>query len=159
PTIRSRCQTFRFGTLPLTDAATILEKLGVPANEAAAAAKLADDSPGQALRWHEDGVVARAVRLFKLLEGEVSDLPKFLADAGGAYADAALKRDPLGSKDAANREGVATYLALAGRYYRGQLTDHPEHAANAIDALARAETYLNGNVNTSLVYQQLAASL
>ena len=160
PTIRSRCQTLAFARLTDEQTAEILAKHGLSPAEADAAARLSGGSPGRALRWHEDGVVGRAAELFGLLDaGDARQLPEFLADAAAAYADRALARDPLASKDAAAREGVAVYLALAADRERRRLAEAGEAAAARIDALHRAEIYLAGNVNTALVYQQLAAAL
>jgi hypothetical protein len=57
-----------------------------------------------------------------------------------------------------------TYLCLAGQQFRKRLTelDDPaelERACAAIDAIARAEQYLDSNVNIPLVLQQLATTL
>jgi hypothetical protein len=92
------------------------------------------------------------------------DLPGWFKKAAEAYAEKQLARDPLGSKDAATREGLSLYLNIAADHVRRRLThlddpDELERACAAIDAIIRAETYLDGNVNTSLVFQQLAATL
>ena len=164
PTIRSRCQTLTFGPLSADDATTVLERSGLTGDDARDAAKLAGGSPGLALRYHADGIVPRAKQMFTLLKSAPHDLPTFLADAGKHQADRDLERDPLASRDHAARRGVSLYLALAARYYRSRLTaaddaDVLETHCRQIDALARADRYLAGNVNPSLVYQQLALSL
>jgi hypothetical protein len=58
---------------------------------------------------------------------------------------------------------LTLYLLLAGEYIRQKL-GHPhdmdlEPLCGAIEALADAEQLLDGNVNISLVFQQLAVRL
>jgi DNA polymerase-3 subunit delta' len=165
PTIRSRCQLLSFGRLSDADVQTILIGRGLSDADAQAAAALADGSPGTALRYHEDGVPQRATDLFHLIDrGDTAQLPAFLTEAAAALAERALERDPLASKDFAAREAAAMYLTLAAHAERRRLrrepaAEHLEAACNRIDAFARAEVYLAGNVNTSLVYQQLALAL
>ena len=62
------------------------------------------------------------------------------------------------------REGLTTYLKLAAQRFRRVLesSDDPqilERAASAIDAIVRAENYLDSNVNVALTLQQLTISL
>jgi hypothetical protein len=92
------------------------------------------------------------------------DLPGWFKNAAEAYAQKQLDRDDLASKDQATREGLTLYLLLAGEHIRRRMIEEPdpgnlESACAAIDALAQAETYLDSNVNTSLVFQQLAVKL
>ena len=93
-----------------------------------------------------------------------ADLPAWFKKAADAYAEKQLARDPLGSKDAATREGLRA-LSQPRRRARPAATvrmedaDDLNRACAAIDAIVRAETYLDGNVNVSLVFQQLAAAL
>jgi hypothetical protein len=93
-----------------------------------------------------------------------TDLPAWFKAAAEAYAEKQLARDPLGSKDAATREGLSLYLMLAADHVRRRLPELDdagalERACAAIDAIIRAEGYLDGNVNVALVFQQLAAAL
>ena len=169
PTIRSRCQAVRFASLPEPLVRAELEKRGINKSVAADAARLAAGSLGLALKWVEDGVVTAAKELIAQIDaigaGRGSgDLPGWFKKAADAYAERQLERDKLASKDAATREGLSVYLRVAAEHLRrGMATaDDPdalEQACAAIDALARAETYLDENVNVSLVLQQLAATL
>ena len=169
PTIRSRCQMVRFAALDERTVRKELERRGVGAPEAAAAAALARGSLGVALKWIEDGVIDPARQLIEQLDAAFEgrppeDLPGWLRKAAESYAEKQLARDELASKDQATREGLTLYLTIAGDRVRRKLAgkDDPgelERACSAIDALARAETYLDANVNTSVVLQQLALSL
>ena len=162
-TIRSRCQTFRFGPLPREMALAVLKEKGMTGPEAGRAVELAGGSPGRALRFIEDGVVKRAADIGRILDGR-GDLAAWMKEAAEAHAAAELERDPLGSKDAFTRDGYALWLSLAGEVYRRRLreqadADELEATCARIDAVARADSYLSSNVNVSLAMQQLAMSL
>lgn len=169
PTIRSRTQTVRFSALPQGTVLRELGKRGIEPTAASVAGQFARGSLGIALKWIEDGVVGPAQELSAQLDNVMSgkssgDLPALLKQAAESYASRQLERDELASKDQAVREGLELYLALAGEQVRSRLSggDDPaqlERACSAIDAIFRAETYLNTNVNTNLVLQQLALSL
>ena len=169
PTIRSRCQVVRFGEMSAGTVLRELQRRGVPAGAAAAAARVAGGSLGLALRWNEDGVVAAAGELTSQLDdvfaGRPADgLPDWFKAAAEAYAAKQLARDELGSKDAATREAMGLYLRLAADHVRGHLRaesdpDRLERACAAIDAVVRAERYLDANVNVALVFQQLTIAL
>lgn len=170
PTIRSRCQTFRFYSLPDDVVATDLAKRGIAPADAKDAARFARGSIGVALRWIDDGVLqpAReiAATMDELLAGRATDdLPGWLKKAAEAYADTQLKRDELASKDQATREGYALYLRLAAEHLRLSLAaenadpDALDRTCDAIDAIVRSEQYLDANVNTALVLQQLSVAL
>jgi hypothetical protein len=177
PTIRSRCQTVRFAALDPALAARELVKRGTDKALAARAAELAGGSVGVALKWIEDGVIEPAEQLLGQLDGLFAgqlpdDLPGWFRKAAEAYAGRQLERDELGSKDQATREGLALYLHLAAEHVRRRLEQcgggdrsgaaasaELERACAAIDAIARAEEYLEANVNIPLVFQQLAATL
>lgn len=168
-TIRSRSQIVRFMPLPEATVARQLHQRGIARDVAARAAHFTRGSLGVALRWIEDGVVDLADELAAQVDALFAgnppdDLPGWFKRAAEAYAARQLERDSLGSKDAATREGLALYLNVATEQVRRRLpslTDASEleRACAAIDALARAETYLDGNVNVSLVFQQLAVTL
>ncbi|HMB95072.1 MAG TPA: hypothetical protein VKK61_03455, partial [Tepidisphaeraceae bacterium] len=80
------------------------------------------------------------------------------------YAQKQLLRDPLASKDQATREGLVLYLKLASNHFRRKLPEGDdsqmlEQVCTAIDAIARAEEYLESNVNIPLVFQQFTGAL
>jgi DNA polymerase-3 subunit delta' len=168
-TIRSRTQTVRFAPLDETLVERELRKRNIDAETARRAAWYTNGSLGLALGWIDDEVIEPAGELLEqvdaLFAGRApADLPGWFKKAAEAYAERQLARDPLGSKDAATREGLTLYLMLAAEHVRRRLAelDDPdalERACAAIDAILRAEGYLDANVNVSLVFQQLAATL
>ena len=158
PTIRSRCQLFRFGRLDESEATTVLERHGIDAKPAAAALQLAPGQPGLAKQLLEDGVAARAGKLAGLLGSH--QLGDFLKESAEEYATKQIEKDPLGSKDAATRAGFRLYLRLAAAIYRKRLVDAPSEMICArIDALAQTERYLNANVNSDLALRELELAL
>jgi DNA polymerase III delta' subunit len=169
PTIRSRCQMFRFAALDLNLVLAALQKRGIDKATAADAARFADGSLGVAIKWIEDGVIEPArnltAQLDELLSGRPPEnLPAWFKSAAEAYAEKQLERDELSSKDQANREGLNLYLRLAAGHFRNRLAADSdegdlEKACTAIDAIARAETYLDANVNVPIIFQQLSLTL
>jgi len=169
PTIRSRCQLVRFAPLPEEMVRKELEKRGIDKRTAVSAATLTEGSLGLALQWIQDGVVTLAAELNGKLDAVVKGAPAtgladWLRKAADAYAEQQLKRDELASKAQAARDGLAVYLRIAAEHFRKLLEsrenpDELERAATAIDAITRAEQYLDSYVNTPLVLQQLTLAL
>ncbi|MEK9151949.1 MAG: hypothetical protein AAB692_01130 [Patescibacteria group bacterium] len=85
PTVRSRCQTIRFGRVPTLEIAKSLEARGVSATEAAAIAHLADGRPGRALAFAENPELRSA---FVAMVSGLADL----AAAGSADRLAAVDK-------------------------------------------------------------------
>lgn len=179
-TIRSRTQLVRFAALDAAQSAKKLTQLEVAADVkvgpdlARKAAGYADGSIGVALKWIQDGVIEKADELSAMMDALFAgrapdDLPGWLKAASDAYAKKQVERDPLGSEDQARREGIGLYLHLAGEACRRRMQalaaadpvnpDALEQACVVVDALQRAETFLDSNVNVSLVFQQLAVTL
>jgi DNA polymerase-3 subunit delta' len=169
PTVRSRCQTIRFAQLTQATVIAGLKSRGIAPALAQQAAVIADGSLGIALKWIEDGVIDSAGQLLEQLDqifaGKPADsLPDWFKVTAEAYAEKQLKRDELSSKDQANREGLSLYLHLAADHVRGKLRlqedpDQLERSCVLIDAIARAEEYLDANVNVALTFQQLAIAM
>jgi DNA polymerase-3 subunit delta' len=169
PTIRSRCQTVRFSAMSEVTVLRELQKRGISKAVAADAMRFAGGSLGVALRWIADGVIEPAKQLVQQLDnifaGEAAGgLADFFKSAADSYAEKQLERDELSSKDQASREALGLYLRLAGdhirkRFARESDPDELERTCSAIDAIARAEEYVDGNVNIALVFQQLAMAL
>ena len=169
PTIRSRCQTIRFASLDQSIVLDQLKKRGISESDARDAVNFAGGSLGVALRWIEDGVIAPARQMVRQLDGIMAgapagDLADWFKSAADAYAQKQIDRDDLGSKDQATREGLSLYLMIAGERLRRRLAeqDEPaelERACAAIDAIVRAEGYLDANVNTAIALQQLSIAL
>jgi DNA polymerase-3 subunit delta' len=169
PTVRSRCQTIRFGQL---SEATVIRELKARRIEPAMAqnaARIAQGSLGIALQWIEDGVIESVSQLLDQLDQvfnrrPADAIPDWFKAAAEAYAEKQLKRDELSSKDQATREGLGLYLRLAADHVRGRLrtetdADRLERSCELIDAIARAEGYLDSNVNVALTLQQLALAM
>lgn len=165
PTIRSRCQTYRFGELGAEWTVRVLAMKGVDVREAERAVSVAGGSPGRALRFLEDGVVERIDAFVELLDDEDgSDVKAWMKASAELYAAKQLERDPLGSKDSFTRQGYTLHLALAADHFRRQLAqvsdaDRLEVICGKIDAIGRAQKYLSANVNVSLAMQQLELAL
>lgn len=162
PTVRSRCQTHRFGELSHEQTLAVLARHGVRGGDAEAAIGVAGGSPGQALAFLNDGVVERARELWARLD-DAAPLAEFMQAAAESAAEAALKADPLGSKDAATRAGHRLYLGLAADHLRRRLPDSEPprmlDLCDRIDAVDRCDRYLAANVNTSLALRQLELAL
>jgi hypothetical protein len=166
PTIRSRCQVIPFAALDEKTVRSELEKRKIDKQTAAEAATFAEGSLGLALKWIEDGVIAHARELVKQLDGLIAGrapegLEVWFKAAADDYAEKQMKRDELGSKDQATREGLTLYLRLAANHFRRRMQSSSDPAelerlCGAVDAVARAEEYLWCNVNIALVFQQLA---
>jgi len=171
PTIHSRCQQVRFSSLSRERVIEQLRNRGIETADATDAADFADGSLGLALRWIEDGVIPHARRLNVLLKRiltqpnpDASELQELITSAAAEYAEKQIDRDNLASKAQATREGLLIYLKLSAQVLRQQLRqttdpDALERLCAGIDAIARAENYIDSNVNTSLVFQQLAIAL
>jgi hypothetical protein len=173
PTVRSRCQLIRFAALDEATVKRELQKRGIDKSIAADAVRFAEGSLGQALRWIEDGVIDRAQELEKTIDSlattratdAAAGLPEWFKSAADAYAAKQLERDELASKDQLTREGLILYLRLAAMLFRQRLAtdadrpDQLDRSCDAIDAIVRAEQFVDANVNIALIFQQLAIVL
>ncbi|HEY8748929.1 MAG TPA: DNA polymerase III subunit delta' [Tepidisphaeraceae bacterium] len=168
-TIRSRCQTLRFQPLPTEVVEQQLIQRNIDPALAHQAAELTHGSLGTALKWIEDGVISPAADLAAQIDAAFEgtpppDLPTWLKKAAEHYAEKQLERDELSSKDQATREALTLYFLIAADRARHRLAtaespEELERACAIIDSIARAENYLDSNVNTGLVLQQLAIAL
>jgi DNA polymerase III delta' subunit len=175
PTIRSRCQLVRFGTLPTELIRQKLEKQGIEPEIAAEAADLSDGSLGGAMRLIQEQILPAARQLQRQIDDLIAsaealpsahlpgDIPALFKQAADAYAERQLEKDPLSSKEFATRDGLALYLNLAFRQFRRRLrqtseSDQLERTCCAIDAIARCQMYLDANVNVPVALGQLAAA-
>jgi DNA polymerase III subunit delta' len=169
PTIRSRTQTIPFASLDPGLVVRELEKRRIDKATALEAAALSEGSLGLALRWIEDGVIAAARQLIEQTDALVAgrsagSLAAFFDAASKDYGEKQLKRDEKASKEQMTREGLALYLKLAANRLRQKLAETTngeqlEQICAAIDAIVRAETYLDSNVNVPLTLQQLTVAL
>jgi DNA polymerase-3 subunit delta' len=172
-TVRSRCQTINFARLQKDLIVAQLGKRGIPPADAENAAELCDGSLGTAIRWIEDAVLPPAKELLGAIDSmiDLSGKPQpdesfadLLRRSAETQVEKALARDELTSKDLAMRNGLKLYLGIAARRWRKYLADSSdprvlERACRAIDAGVLAEKYLDANVTTSLVLEQLGLAL
>jgi DNA polymerase-3 subunit delta' len=169
PTIRSRCQIISFVPLAEEQILAELKRRKIDGKLASAAARLADGSLGLALRHVENEVIEAAEQIVQSIDELVAGKAKagfadLLKQSAEQQAQKTLERDELASKDAAMRGGLNLFFAMAARRLREHLLQiqepaNLEKACRAIDALARAEKYIDANVNVSLVLEQLGLTL
>ncbi len=169
-TIRSRSQIVQFSTLPAERIVEQLKQRGIETALAEDAAEFADGSLGLALQWVQDGVIVHARQLQRLLKrllagdgGDGGEVGALIQSAADDYSKKQLERDKNDSGPQATRDGLLIYLKLIAEIIRRQLRhpadpDHLEHLCATLDAIARAERYLDANVTTSLILAQLSAT-
>jgi DNA polymerase-3 subunit delta' len=168
-TIRSRTQVVRFHALePAVVMKGLLDR-NVDEATAEQAAALAEGSLGTALKWIEDGVVAAAGQLLQHLDALLAgrpgnDLADWFKAASEAYAKRQQEHDANASLDQGKREGISLYLRIAAGRYRRVLRESDDageldRACTALETIARADEYLDANVNMPILLQQLAQTL
>ncbi len=175
PTIRSRCQLLGFGSLSPAEMSQWAgrELADSPAEERQWALQFASGSPGAARAALDDGLHA----WWTMLEPHVKRLAagtfpsgaaEAMADLIGEYAEAAVKRDPRASKEAANRRALSTVLHMLAEEARsamrrsGLSSEELERWARVPGVLADTEDAVDSNVNLKhslayLVSQWMAA--
>jgi DNA polymerase III subunit delta' len=166
-TVRSRAQMVRFSPLNKDEAMHVLAARGLTGQTASDAITLAAGSPGLALQWHADGVIQMAAQLKRLLDNPdarngPADLAAFFKAASDDYAKKQLERDPAGSEDGFRRAGVNVFLRIASDRLREALARDDvdrDRLCDQIESIRRAEAYIDGNVNTALVLQQIGNEL
>ncbi len=169
PTIQSRTQTVRFGALDESLVTKELLTRGVDAATAKFAAEISEGSIGAALDWIRDDVVLAAQELLGQLDHLLAGKPpENLADwfksASEAYAKKQTELDENASVDQSKREGLSLYLRIAAQRFRRVLRESNDagtldQACTALEAIAKADDYLDANVNIPIVFQQLAQTL
>ena len=169
PTIRSRTQLVRFHALDPAIVTRELTHRGMDKATAQQAAALSEGSLGLALKWIEDGVMPAAQQLLghldQLLAGRLEvDLADWFKSAAEAHAKKQQDRDPNVSLDQAKREALSLYLRIAAQYFRRMLRESDDQealevACAALETIARADDYLDANVNIPIIFQQLAQTL
>jgi DNA polymerase III subunit delta' len=168
-TVRSRCQLIRFLPLDRILVENELRKAGIDAAQARSAAELTNGSLGLALQWIQDGLLDPAREVAASIDNAISgknpgDFAGLLRKSADAQAAKAIERDELTSKDWAVRNGLEMFLSVAANRARVRMSEAPAEgtltrACDAVDAIARAEKYLDANVNVALVLEQLGLTL
>ncbi|HVQ29286.1 MAG TPA: DNA polymerase III subunit delta', partial [Vicinamibacteria bacterium] len=170
-TIRSRCQLFRIGPLPLTLLGRHLEdRLGVEPAEARLRAALASGSLGAALAFESDAYRDRRERLLSLLEGldgadalarlEAAEALEELGEPEATLlALRALLRDIVALRVTGGKDGAALNADVADRL--AILAQGPlgTRAGALAEAVGEAQEALAGNASKLLTFDLLVDAL
>lgn len=167
PTIRSRSQMVGFVPLKASEMTRWVELRGLDAADERSRwlLEFAGGSPGVYETAAASGLYDWATRLEPMLAacdgGRYSpELGPTMHDLVEGWAEAYVKIRPNASKEAANHAGAAwLFRLLAERARRTMRGVRGERAAARIDAIRRAETELEANVNALFVMDHLAAEL
>jgi DNA polymerase-3 subunit delta' len=169
PTIRSRCQTLRFGPLP---AAVVTERLmqeGMPADEARLRAALSGGSLGAALELDSEAWRAEREALVTLLEQagrldvtgrlraaerlrDLDDTRRALTTLRGLLRDVAALRAGASAGQLVNADLHARLSAIAGSALGAR-------AAVLGESVAEARLALAGYHNETIVFDALVGEL
>ncbi|MBL8604358.1 MAG: DNA polymerase III subunit delta' [Myxococcales bacterium] len=137
PTIRSRCQTLRFGLLDEPDVRAVLAGLGLAPEAIEPIAGLADGSVGRALEFADQAQLEHRQSLVKLLRSALEQASVDTANLGGFVAAADAIHRQLKDKEI-DRRDLEAALLLLGRHYRNEAVAHADHPARALVNAARA---------------------
>lgn len=179
PTVRSRCFQLRFGPLRSAELAELLERRGVPANEARLRAALAEGRPGAALDLDVDRLRARRDELLahvEALAGEpraarraLAELPSVAARLAGkddaTLAEGldvlqSLLRDAARAGDGtAERPAELVHLDLEPRLARLGAALSPRRAAELVAGIDRMRGDLRLTVNRALLAESVLAAV
>jgi DNA polymerase III subunit delta' len=162
-TIKSRCQVVTFKPLSSADCLAIVKKSLPTIDDRSIkfACQLAENSPGLAIDFVQRGLLNTADQLFRLIDtGQAGELQTFLKASTDDYAKREAERDEFASEDNAKRTALQLLLKLASDHVRNKIdnSDALVHC-DRIDAIARAEKYLDMQVNVSLLLQQFSAAV
>lgn len=170
PTIHSRCQQSRFGTLDPKSMSQWLDQADLPLNESQRkwVEHFADGSPG----------IAQLASEYKFYNWQVALNPMFrdlddgrcptqmgatLAEFVESFAIEWVSKHENASKIAANKDGVKHVLNLLAAHARKRLGTCAEQSGdcdywiNVIDLLRNAEQQMYSNVNVKLLLENLVA--
>jgi DNA polymerase-3 subunit delta' len=176
PTIRSRCQTVRFGALDSAAMHKWFRAHAAGDPELAAQHKslppwielFADGSPGAALlAMQYDFALWQKTLDPMLAELDRGRFPDAMGETLGKLADefavAWVKAHKNASKDAANKDGARHVMAILATHVRNRLaqsvTNHgnSEHWGEAIDLIRECERQIESNVNQKQALENLVA--
>jgi len=184
PTIRSRCQPVRFGSLPGEFLVSRLQEAGCPAAQAAYWSDFSEGSLGVALELAGLGLYENKCELVRHLAeleyDSVLETAGWLVEQAKEYAEKQLKANPDLSQSATVRRGQKFYLQMMAHAFHlvirrlaegggsdGGAADQAVEidrmarmfglrgASQAIRGTERAARLLNQNVNVSLIFESL----
>lgn len=170
PTIRSRCQHARFGSLNPQAMNQWLDQADLSINQSQRRwiEHFSDGSPGVAQLASENEFYNWQVALNPML-GELDDgrypaqMGQTLAELVETFAKTWIDKHDSASKDAANKDGVRHLLNLLAAHARKRLgkcaqqSQDCEHWLGVIDLITDAEQQMNSNVNIKLLLENLVA--
>ncbi|MEM1071276.1 MAG: hypothetical protein AAGB48_04440 [Planctomycetota bacterium] len=169
PTIRSRCQRVRFGTLGRSEIESWLATVSVTPEQAGWASDHGQGSPGLILEAVRTGLDQWRPRLEPrireaLAGGTPAGLGGDMAQMVSDWAAARVDEEKQASKDAANRSAAARMFGVLGDIVRDTMraADDPWLAVDLADrlhAVQDAQRRLDANVNLQMVFEALAAEL
>ncbi len=170
PTIRSRCQHARFGTLSPDAMNQWLDQADLSINESQRKwiEHFSDGSPGIAQLASENRFYEWQVTLNPML-GELDDgrypaqMGQTLGELVETFAKSWVDKHDNASKDAANKDGVRHLLNLLAAHARKRLgscaqqSQDCDHWLGVIDLIRDAEQQMNSKVNVKLLLENLVA--
>ncbi|TVQ52571.1 MAG: AAA family ATPase [Phycisphaerales bacterium] len=178
PTILSRCQHVRFGTLDEEAMQQWWSQAGMKLTDAERdwITRFSDGSPGQAVIASEYEMYQWQLTIAPMLreveQGRyAAELGETLASFVEDYAKRFVKQfnkeegKDAASKDIANKAGVRHVLNLLAQHARQQLAQagndsaRIERALSMIDRIRDAETQIHSNVNLKMVLENLSSQL
>jgi DNA polymerase-3 subunit delta' len=173
PTVRSRCFGLRFGALPVDELATLLERRGVPADEAPLRATLAEGRPGKAFELDLAATLERRSEILDILESlaspraPVAEMPVMAAALAGKNERTlvtglellqTLLRDSARAVTQAP-EAALVHADLGDRLSQlGSRLGAPRAAA-IVAAAERLRGELRFNLNRTLIAESLLAAV
>lgn len=170
PTIRSRCQRVAFHPLPEAVMAQWLDAnlAEVTGDARTFLESFADGSPGSALTAAQLGMQAWHAELLPMIDRVVKGecptaMPERMHEIASEVSEAAVKKDPRASKEAATRRAVGLLFSLIGAEVRRRMAAATSSVA-ALDywsqipkVIARAESNISANVNLKLALADFVA--
>jgi DNA polymerase-3 subunit delta' len=160
-TIVSRCQRVVFGALPPEDlVALLVERHGLKGPEAQDLARLCEGSPGEALRFHEEGVLASRETLLRSLAsgGSLQEPEKWAGDREAALrllrALAFWYRDLLTLKASGTADGQGAGVRRGGAPHMSTA-----EILGSLGVVAQTSLDIRRHANMRLAFEQMRAQL
>ncbi|TVQ61092.1 MAG: AAA family ATPase [Phycisphaerales bacterium] len=176
PTIRSRCQRVRFGTLDDRAMASWMERpeagpiRALPEHERAWLSQFAAGAPGAMLRAAEAGLAAwhgLLEPMLRTVEGGRHDanLATRMHKLAQERAEVVANADKRASKEAANKQAADDMLRLIASRWRCELqaaaargdNDRAEAVADTLDFVTDCRRHADSNVNLLFAFERLVS--